>query len=90
MGKMVHVKITSAGEHFQMARVLRETQVHSPGLVEPLPKGAVSGVRTKHAYDNTAQDRASPWSQWKKVAVVVLIAAVLIDVLRLVYLWTRK
>ena len=46
MGKMVQVEITSAGEHFQMARVLRHTKVHSPGLVEPLPKGAVSGVRT--------------------------------------------
>ena len=90
MGKMVHVKITSAGEHFQMAHVLHETEVHSPGLVEPLPKGAVSGVRTKRADVNIAQDRASPWSQWKKVAVVVLLAAVLIDILRLVYLWTRK
>ena len=90
MGKMVQVEITSAGEHFQMARVLRETEVHSPGLVEPLPKGVVSGVKTTHAHDNMALDRASPWNTWKKAAVFVLIAAVLIDVLRLLYLWTRE
>ena len=86
----MQVEITSAGEHFQMARGLRETEAHSPGLVEPLPKGAVSGVITKHAPDNMVQDRARPWNAWKKVAVFVLIAAVLIDALRLLYLWTRE
>lgn len=90
MGKMVHVEITSAGEHFQMARVLRETEVQSPGLVEPLPKGAVSGVKPEHLPRDTAQDGEDPWMQWKRVAVVVLVAAVFIDVLRLLYLWTRK
>lgn len=89
MGKMVQVEITSAGEHFQMARVLRETKVHSPGLVEPLPKGAVSGVKTEDISDTTIHDRESPWSRWKNVALVVLMVAVLIRVLRLLYLWTR-
>ena len=88
MGKMVQVRISSAGEHFQMAQVLRETEARSPGLVEPLPKGVVSGFKTKNTPGSIAQDRTvSPWNHWKKVAVVVLIAAVLMDVLRLGYLW---
>lgn len=90
MGKMVQVEITSAGEHFQMARVLRDTEVHSPGLVEPLPKGAISGLRTKLTPENVVQDRASRWHQWKKAAVVVLLAVVLADVLRILYLWTSQ
>ena len=89
MGKMVQVEVTSAGEHFQMARVLRETQVHSPGLVEPLPKGAVSGVKTQDTSGTMAHVKANPWNRWKNGALVVLIVAVLIRVLRLLYLWTR-
>lgn len=90
MGKMVQVEITSAGEHFQMARVLRDSEAHSPGLVEPLPKGAVSGVRTKPTRESTVQDQQSPWNQWTKAAVVVLLAVVVVDVLRLLYLWTSQ
>lgn len=86
MGKMVQVEITSAGEHFQMARVLRGSEVHSPGLVEPLPKGAVSGVRS----ESIAQKQEGPWNQWTKAAVVVLLAVVLADVLRLLYLWSSQ
>ncbi|CAH3030214.1 unnamed protein product [Porites evermanni] len=87
MGKMVQVEITSAGEHFQMARVLHETEARSPGLVEPLPKGAVSGVRTENTLVKVDQRQPSLWNDWKKVALFILLAAVLIDVLRLGYLW---
>ena len=87
MGKMVHVEITSAGEHFQMARVLHETEARSPGLVEPLPKGAVSGVRTENTLVKVDQGQPSLWNDWKKIALFILLAAVLIDVLRLGYLW---
>ncbi|CAH3173524.1 unnamed protein product [Porites lobata] len=87
MGKMVQVEITSAGEHFQMARVLHETEARSPGLVEPLPKGAVSGVRTENTLVKVDQGQPSLWNDWKKVALFILLAAVLIDVLRLGYLW---
>ncbi len=90
MGKMVQVEITSAGEHFQMARVLRDSEAHSPGLVEPLPKGAVSGVRTMPTRESTFQDQQSPWNQWTKAAVVVLLAVVVVDVFRLLYLWTSQ
>lgn len=89
MGKMVQVQITSAGEHFQMARVLHDSEVHSPGLVEPLPKGVVSGVR-KSTGESIAQYQESPWNQWKKAAVIVFLAVVLVDVLRLFYLWTSQ
>lgn len=90
MGKMVQVEITSAGEHFQMARVLRDSGVHSPGLVEPLPKGAVSGVRSEVTRESIVQNQESPWNQWTKAAVVVLLAVVLADVLRLLYLWSNQ
>jgi len=90
MGKMVQVEITSAGEHFQMARVLRDSEVHSPGLVEPLPKGAVSGVRSEVTRESIVQNRESPWNQWTKAAVVVLLAVVLADVLRLLYIWSSQ
>ncbi|RMX48399.1 hypothetical protein pdam_00010996 [Pocillopora damicornis] len=90
MGKMVQVEITSAGEHFQMARVLRHTKVHSPGLVEPLPKGAVSGVRTTLTPERVVQGQASRWQQWQRAAVVVLLAVVVADVLRILYLWTSQ
>lgn len=90
MGKMVQVEITSAGEHFQMARVLRDSEVHSPGLVEPLPKGAVSGVRSEVTRESIVQNQESPWNQWTKTAVVVLLAVVLADVLRLLYLWSSQ
>ena len=88
MGKMVQVEITSAGEHFQMARVLRETEARSPGLVEPFPKGAVSGVKTENTLSKVElEHQASLWNDWKKIAVIVLVAAVVIDVLRLGYIW---
>ena len=90
MGKMVQVEISSAGEHFQMARMLHETAVQSPGLVEPLPKGAVSGVRTRHMPTDTVQNGEDPWSYWKRAAMVVFLAAVLIDLLRLLYQWKHK
>ncbi|KAK2557791.1 Threonylcarbamoyladenosine tRNA methylthiotransferase [Acropora cervicornis] len=90
MGKMVHVEILSAGEHFQMARMLHEMAVQSPGSVEPLPKGAVSGLRTRHMPTDIVQNAEGPWSNWKRAAMVVLLAAVLIDVLRLLYLWKHK
>lgn len=90
MGKMVQVEITSAGEHFQMARVLRHTEVRSPGLVEPLPKGAVSGDRTTLTSERVVQGQASRWQQWQRAAVVVLLAVVLADVLRILYLWTSQ
>ena len=90
MGKMIQVEITSAGEHFQMARVLRHTEVHSPGLVEPLPKGAVSGVRTTLTPERVVQGQASRWQQWQRAAVVVLFAVVVADVLRILYLWTSQ
>ena len=90
MGKMVQVEITSAGEHFQMARVLPHTEVHSPGLVEPLPKGAVSGVCTTLTPERVVQGQASRWQQWQRAAVVVLLAVVVADVLRILYLWTSQ
>lgn len=90
MGKMVQVQITSAGEHFQMARVLHDSEVHSPGLVEPLPKGVVSGVRTMSTGETIIQGQDSPWNQWKKAAVIVFLAVVVVDVLRLFYLWTSQ
>ena len=90
MGKMVQVEITSAGEHFQMARVLRDSEVHSPGLVEPLPKGVVSGVRRKLTGESIVQNQEGPWNQWTKAAVIVLLAVVLADILRLLYLWSSQ
>lgn len=90
MGKMVQVEILSAGEHYQMARMLHEMAVQSPGSVEPLPKGAVSGLRTRHMPTDIVQNGEDPWSNWKRAAMVVLLAAVLIDVLRLLYLWKHK
>lgn len=90
MGKMVQVEILSAGEHFQMARMLHEMAVLSPGSVEPLPKGAVSGLRTRYMPTDIVQNGEDPWSNWKRAAMVVLLAAVLIDVLRLLYLWKHK
>ena len=90
MGKMVRVEITSAGEHFQMARVLCDSEVHSPGLVEPLPKGAVSGVRSEITRESIVQNQESPWNQWAKAAVFVLLAVVVADVLRLLYLWSSQ
>lgn len=90
MGKMVHVEILSAGEHFQMARMLHEMAVQSPGSVEPLPKGVVSGLRTRHMPTDIVQNAEDPWSSWKRAAMVVLLVAVLIDVLRLLYLWKHK
>ena len=90
MGKMVQVEITSAGEHFQMARVLRDSEIHSPGLVEPLPKGAVSGVCSEITRESIVQSQEGAWNQWIKDAVVVLLAVVLADVLRLLYLWSSQ
>ena len=86
----MQVEITSAGEHFQMARVLRDSEVHSPGLVKPLPKGAVSGVCSEVTRESIVQNQESAWNQWIKAAVVVLLAVVLADVLRLLYLWSSQ
>ena len=87
MGKMVTVEITSAGEHFQMARVLKDSEIRSPGLVEPLPKGVVSGVQseTMHTIDNARRGSRLRW--WMNLTVLVLLVAVFLDILRLLYLW---
>lgn len=44
MGKMVEVEIYETGKHFVRGRLVENSEVISPGLSEPLPKGVVSGA----------------------------------------------
>ena len=86
MGKMVEVEIVKTGEHFQIGRVVQDAQVSSPGLVEPLPKGMVSGVHTPSAGDR--KDPQNSFRFYVKIAMVVLLVAALADVARLWLSWT--
>ena len=44
MGKMVEVEIYATGKHFLKARLVDNSEIISPGLNEPLSKGAISGI----------------------------------------------
>ena len=45
MGKMVEVLITETGKHFLKGKVLKNNPVQTPGIVPPMAKGVVSGVK---------------------------------------------
>ena len=44
MGKMVEVEIYETGKHFLKGKIMKNTEIKSPGLTNPLPKGEVSGA----------------------------------------------
>ena len=83
MGKMVEVQITSAGEHFQIGKVVKNSEICSPGLVEPLPKGMVSGIQSQ----NTCAP--SSFNFYLKIAMFILLVAVIADVARLWVSWLQ-
>ena len=44
MGKMVEVEIYETGKHFVKGKIMKNTEIKSPGLTNLLPKGDVSGA----------------------------------------------
>ena len=50
MGKMVEVLITETGKHFLKGKVTRDNPVVTPGLVPPMEKGVVSGLKNVRFY----------------------------------------
>ena len=89
MGKMFEVEITSAGKHFLVGRVLNDCDVSSPGLVEPLPKGAVSGFKPNSTQRQTDKNMESSHI-WLRFTFLVLFVAILIRVSYLGYIWIKR
>ncbi|EDO40392.1 predicted protein [Nematostella vectensis] len=83
MGKIVKVEMTSSGKHYLMGRVMQDEPARSPGLTQPLPKGAVSGMTTEKLQMESPRSH----NKWVKLAAVVLLLAVLADAVRLALSW---
>lgn len=77
LGKMLEVVIIETGKHFLKAKILKDGDMYTPSIAEPLPKGHVSGVQT------ISQETASSTS-WISMAICGLIIAVLFRVLYIV------
>ena len=89
MGKIVQVKITSTGKHFLKATVNKDFDVLSPGLVEPLPKGVVSGVKAPDCV-TTSNAIVSTTPIWMKIGIFVLFVAVILDVIKVGWSWASS
>lgn len=89
MGKMLEVEIISAGKHFLVGRVVKDSDVSSPGLVEPLPKGVVSGIAANCTQSRTDK-RVESNRIWLNIALVVLFVAVLMRICQLSFLWIKR
>ena len=89
MGKMFEVEITSAGKHFMVGRVVKDGDVSSPGLVEPLPKGVVSGV-PQHNISRQSGSKQEKFQFLLKMTLVVLLVAVLVRFGQLGSMWLNR
>ncbi|XP_057303648.1 threonylcarbamoyladenosine tRNA methylthiotransferase-like [Hydractinia symbiolongicarpus] len=93
MGKMVEVEIYETGKHFVKGRLVENSEVISPGLSEPLPKGVVSGAPeiTKEVVLDVSQPL--PNSVWKTIlhmGLFVLIVAIVLDICRLFFMISKS
>lgn len=86
MGKVIQVQITSSGKHFLKATVNKQSDVLSPGLVEPLPKGVVSGIKK----ECVTLSNASTTPLWLKIGIFVLLLAVILDIVKVGWSWTHS
>ena len=64
MGKMFEVVITSAGKHYLIGEIVRETLLRLPPRPRPLPHGCISGAPRKDReremiIENTSVDAAA-------------------------------
>jgi len=90
MGKIVQVKITSSGKHFLKATINKESDILTPGLVEPLPKGVVSGVKADCVTTSNAISNVTTTPTWLKIGIFVLFVAVVLDVVKVGWSWANS
>lgn len=90
MGKIVQVKNTSSGKHFLKATINKESDVRSPGLVEPLPKGAISGVKADCVTSSNAISTVTTTPMWIKIGIFILFVAVVLDIAKVGWSWSQS
>ncbi|KAK3749168.1 hypothetical protein QZH41_010362 [Actinostola sp. cb2023] len=89
MGKIIQAQITSSGKHFLIGTVQTQADVLSPGLVEPLPKGAVSGMKMESVttISNASSDSTH---KWIKIGIFILFVAVILDIVKVGWSWAHS
>lgn len=76
MGKMVTVEIYETGKHFLKGHLVDNSEVVSPGLKNPFPKGAVSGAPVNVGTDiRTSEAGSSLWTNILHFGLFILLSA---------------
>ncbi|XP_077998583.1 threonylcarbamoyladenosine tRNA methylthiotransferase-like [Glandiceps talaboti] len=79
LGKILEVQIVSTGKHYLIGELITETEVMTPSIAQPLPKGSVSGIQS------TTEKDAKQSTSWFAVAIYIVIFVVVLDVAKLIY-----
>lgn len=87
MGKMVTVEIYETGKHFMKGHLVDNSEVISPGLKQPLPKGIVSGVPelTPKLQVQQHQVEKSMWTKVFHFGLFILLTAIALDLFRMFF-----
>ncbi|XP_033105022.1 threonylcarbamoyladenosine tRNA methylthiotransferase-like [Anneissia japonica] len=81
LGKMIEVEIASTGKHFQMGKLIDNSRLVTPSIVEPLQKGQISGVSAM----SSLQATSSKTPRWLRIALVVALLAAFLDIIKISY-----
>lgn len=86
MGKMIEVEIYETGKHFLKGKIVDNSEIISPGLTQPLPKGTVSGLPAEKDEISVDVSQPLPKSMWTYIlnfGLFILILAITLDICRL-------
>jgi len=84
LGKLVEVDIISTGKHYLMGRLVSDGDAKSPGLVDPKPKGAVTGVKL------SSKEALNPRQWWMTAFVMALLMVVIADIGAVLSRWIQR